>query len=122
MANTINWFEIPAKDFDRACKFYGTLFNAELHKQDMGDAKMGFFPYDGNGVSGAVCAVKDFEPSTNGVMVYLNGGENLQGMLDKVVPAGGKVVVEKTLITPEIGYFAIFLDTEGNKVAMHSPK
>ena len=121
MANAINWFEIPAKDFERGCKFYSSLFGADLYKMDMNGYMMGFFPAE-KGVGGALVAGEGMEPSQSGVMVYLNGGDDLSEMLAKVEPAGGKVVVPKTQVTPEIGFFAVFIDTEGNKVAMHSPK
>ncbi|HRE40528.1 MAG TPA: VOC family protein [Ignavibacteria bacterium] len=121
MASAINWFEIPAVDFERGFKFYSAIFGSELTKMDMNGYLMGFFPAE-KGVGGAIVSGEGMEPSQNGVMVYLNGGDDLSDMLAKVEPAGGKVVVPKTQITPEIGYFAVFIDTEGNKVAMHSPK
>lgn len=122
MLNSINWFEIPATDFKRAVKFYGQLFGEELYQQEMGEFIMGFLPMEqgSGGVSGAVCTGPNYEPSQNGVLIYLNGGDDLNGMLAKVEPAGGKVMVPKTEITPEYGYFALFIDTEGNKVGIHS--
>ena len=122
MANVINWFEIPAADFDRAKKFYGELFGFELKSEKMGVYEMAFFSNDGEGVSGSVVFGAGYEPSDKGTLVYFNGGDDLSGMLSKVEPAGGKVVVPKTLITEDIGYFAVFIDTEGNKVALHSRK
>lgn len=122
MANVINWFEIPAVDFARAKKFYGELLGFELKTEKMGDYDMAFFSNDSEGVSGAVVYGEGFEPSDKGTLVYFNGGDDLSRMLSKVEPAGGKVVVPKTLITKDIGYFAVFIDTEGNKVALHSQK
>lgn len=122
--HAINWFEIPAVDFDRALKFYGQLFGSDLFVQEMQGFKMGFFPMEqerGN-VGGAVCAGPNYTPSMDGTLVYLNGGEDLTEMLNRVEPAGGKVLVPKTEITPEYGYFAMFMDTEGNKVGLHSEK
>ena len=121
MANSINWFEIPVTDFDRAKKFYGDLFENELHQEVMGGATMGFFG-GGEGVHGAIVKGEGCVPSDSGTLVYLNGGEDLSGMLARAEAGGGKIVVPKTEITPEIGFFAIFIDTEGNKVAIHSPK
>ena len=118
--NAINWFEIPASDFDRAVKFYGNIFDMELPVTNMGDAQMGFFSMGENTVGGAVISHAEMKPSTDGTLVYLNGGDDLSSVLNKIEPAGGRVVVPKTQITPEIGYFAIFIDTEGNKVALHS--
>jgi predicted enzyme related to lactoylglutathione lyase len=120
MANAINWFEIPAVDFQRGKKFYETIFEQELHEQEMGTALMAFFPADG--VGGAIVKEENSKPSQEGTLIYLNGGDDLQKILDKIESAGGKIAVPKTQITPEIGFFAIFIDTEGNKIGIHSPK
>lgn len=122
MANLINWFEIPVKDFDRAAKFYGEILDGKVEKEDFAGALMGFLPMDGDGVGGAISKADGFEPSDKGTLVYFNCGEDLASTLDRVESAGGKIIVPKTLITPEIGYFAIFMDTEGNKLALHSKK
>lgn len=120
MANAINWFEIPVTDFARAKKFYSTIFGADMHEENMGPHQMGFFP--GEGVSGAIVKAEGYKPSADGALIYLAAGEDLTGVMNKIDSAGGKVVQPKTKVTDEIGYIAIFLDTEGNKVALHSPK
>ena len=121
MANSINWFEIPSNNFDRACKFYSEIFGGPVHVTDMGgDMKMGMLPnfsQDG-AVGGHISSNPDSKPVDNGVMVYLNGGEDLQVILDKVEPAGGKIVMPKTK-SPG-GYMAIFKDSEGNRLALHN--
>lgn len=121
MANSINWFEIPSKNFDRACAFYSTILGGEVHVTDMGGSmKMGMLPnfsQDG-GVGGHISSNPDVQPSENGVMVYLNGGEDLQQTLDKVSDAGGEVVMRKTK-SPG-GHMAIFKDSEGNRIALHN--
>lgn len=122
MAHSINWFEIPVTDFERARKFYSELFGKDLHTEKMGEYNMGFFSGEQGDVCGAIVHGEGYEPCDKGTLVYLNGGEDLSGMLSKAESAGGKVVVPKTQIKPEIGFFAIFKDTEGNKVAVHSPK
>jgi predicted enzyme related to lactoylglutathione lyase len=122
MANIINWFEIPAKDFDRAVKFYSTILGITMEKTNMMGFDMGFFPGQQGEVSGAVVAGEGYVPGDKGTLVYLNGGDDLNNVLSKVESAGGKVAVPKTKITDEIGYFAIFMDPEGNKVALHSQK
>ncbi len=124
MANSINWFEIPAKNFERACTFYGNILGGEIHEMQMDQMQMGFLPnwsqQDG-GVGGAVVAGDGYEPSDKGSVVYLNGGEDLTGALNKVEAAGGKVLMPKTSIG-ENGFIAHFIDTEGNRVAFHSMK
>lgn len=122
MQNFINWFEIPASNFTRAVTFYSNLLGVEIHQTELFGTQMGFLPTDGTNVSGAIVAGADYAPSKDGVTIYLNGGENLQPMLDKVEPAGGHVIVPKTQISEEMGYFAMFIDTEGNKLALHSIK
>lgn len=121
MANSINWFEIPSKNFERACSFYGAILDGDVQITDMGSGvDMGMLPnfsQDG-GVGGHISSSKDSVPSENGVMVYMNGGENLQDILDRIEPAGGKVVMPKTA-SPG-GHMAIFLDSEGNKMALHN--
>lgn len=120
MANAINWFEIPVKDFTRAKKFYSEIFGIEMQEQTMGPYQMGFFP--GGGVSGAIVKGDGCVPSKDGVVVYLNAGDDLSGVLGKVEKAGGKITQPKGMVTEEIGYIAFFTDTEGNRVALHSPK
>lgn len=122
MANAINWFEIPAANFERAVKFYNKVLGTELQETEMMGIKMGFLPTEDGGVGGSVCAGEGYTPSTEGTMAYLNGGEDLAGPLGRVEGAGGKVVMPKTKITDEIGFMAVFIDTEGNRMAFHSPK
>jgi uncharacterized protein len=122
MANVINWFEIPAKNFDKACEFYGKVLDAELHKIDGPMGKMGFFPgAEPNSVGGAIVKAEGYEPSTKGSVVYLNGGNDLSVPLSRVEKAGGKVIMPKTSIG-ENGFIAHFTDVEGNRVALHSMK
>ena len=120
MENLINWFEIPATDFSRAVSFYKAILGLEIKEAEMFGSKMGFFPTDGTNVSGAIVQGEDYQPSTDGVVAYLNGGDDLQTVLDKVESNNGKVIVPKTPISPEMGYFGMFIDSEGNKMAVHS--
>ena len=120
MSNALNWFEIPASDINRAAKFYGTVLGAEL---EIGEEMMpGYFmvmlPSE-DGVGGALIQGEGYAPSTEGTVVYLNGGEDLALPLGRVEAAGGQVLVPKTDIG-ENGFFAYILDSEGNKVGFHS--
>ena len=58
--------------------------------------------------------------ATDGPLIYLNGNPDVQKVLDKVEHAGGKIMVPKTMISPEFGFMAVILDTEGNRIALHS--
>lgn len=122
--NAINWFEIPVNDFKRAKKFYSTIYDFEMPEMAMGETMMGFLLYDqnGGGIGGAIVHGLNHVPSKDGAKVYLNGGSDLNIVLQRVEGAGGKIVLQKTQITPEYGYFATFEDSEGNHVCLHSFK
>ena len=119
MTNAINWFELPATNFQRAMKFYGEVLQAELQPIEMGDKKMGFFPHAHEGVGGSIVCGEGYTPTTEGSVVYLNGGDDLNAPLGRVESAGGKVLTPKTGIG-ENGFIGMFLDSEGNRVAFHS--
>ena len=120
--NALNWFEIATNDLDRAQKFYEAVFGIKMEPLDMDQLQMRMFPGEGaNGkVGGAIVKSGMHKPSATGAVIYLNGNPDLADALSRVEMAGGKVTVPKTQITPEIGYMAFFIDTEGNTVAMHS--
>lgn len=120
MTNSINWFEIPVRDFNRAKKFYEAVYGAEVQEMPHPDLKYGVLPCDmQNGVGGGIVQGEGFEPSDKGALVYLNGGDDLSVPLSKVEAAGGRIVLPKTAIG-ENGFMAHFIDTEGNKIALHS--
>ena len=119
MANALNWFEIPVADMGRALKFYNTIFGTAMEAGEaMPGFKMAMFPAE-DGVGGALLQGDGYSPSMDGTVVYLNGGEDLATVLDKVETAGGQVILPKTGIG-ENGFMGYFADTEGNKVGLHS--
>jgi uncharacterized protein len=122
--NALSWFEIPADDFERARRFYSTIFAYDMPVMPMGDSTIGILPYDdaGGGVGGAINKQKTAKPSPHGTLVYLNAGDDLTVVLGRVAGANGRVVMPKTMVTPEIGFIALFEDTEGNIVGLHSPR
>ena len=121
--NTINWFEIPVKDFDRGKKFYSTILGEEINEMPHPQLKYGMLPFDmkNGGVGGAIVQGEGYEPSNKGSLIFLNGGDDLSKVLSKVEKAGGEILYPKTSIGQN-GFMAHFLDTEGNKVALHSMK
>jgi len=121
MANAINWFEIPAANFKRAVDFYTKVLGSELPLSEMEGIQMAFFPCEGQNVGGCIKHDGDTKPSADGTLAYLNGGADFSDMLSRVEQAGGKVVMPKTKLSDEVGYIAMFMDSEGNKVAFHSP-
>ena len=122
MAHSLSWFEIPVTDFARSKSFYETVLGISIAQMVVGPTTMGMLSSDPNAVGGAIVLGADGSPSMNGTLVYLNGGDDLAPMLARAAQAGGSVVVPKTEIGNGFGYFAHFMDTEGNKVALHSMK
>jgi predicted enzyme related to lactoylglutathione lyase len=123
MKNAISWFEIPSSNLIRATNFYETIFGITFNPLDLPNIKMRMFPVeDMMGVGGAIVDSGGFhKPSaTDGPLIYLNGNPDLQKVLDKVEDAGGKILVPKTEISPEYGYMAVIIDTEGNRIGLHS--
>lgn len=124
-SNTLNWFEVPVVNMERAAKFYSTVFDVDIEVSEFGGMPMGFFPYEpmSGKLSGALIKSEMHIPSaTDGPALYFNAGDDLSGALAKVEGAGGSIVMPKTQISEEHGYMAFFLDTEGNRMAMHSQK
>ena len=121
MANAINWFEIPATNFERAKNFYSEIFKSEMALNNINGLQMAFLNAPDGGVGGAIVHGEGYTPSTEGTLPYLNGGEDLGQVLNRVKAAGGTVVMPKTQISEEVGYMAVFLDSEGNRIALHSP-
>jgi predicted enzyme related to lactoylglutathione lyase len=122
MKSHISIFEIPATEISRAVDFYQTILNIKIEKMDMPGMQMGIFPYEGYTATGVIIEAEGYKPSADGVTIYLNGGDDLQVILGKVENNGGKILVPKTLHADESGYFALFLDSEGNKIGLHSQK
>ena len=123
MANALNWFEIPVTDFERAKGFYEKVLGITIETMVMGPITMGMLSSDPEAVGGALVQGEGAgSPSQTGTLVYLNGGYDLAPMLDRAEQAGGSVVVPKTDIGNDFGFFAHFVDTEGNRVGLHSMK
>ena len=120
--NIINWFEISVEDMARAKHFYQVVFSIHMDESEMMGMKMATFPFgEMNGkVSGALVQSSTHKPSSDGAVLYLNGNPDLNEALSKVESVGGKIVMHKEHISPEIGYMAFFIDTEGNKIGLHS--
>lgn len=121
--NALNWFEIPATDISRAQKFYETIFGIKMDTMpEMMGMKMTSFPAEmGNGkVSGALAQSPSHKPGMDGAVVYLNANPSIDAVVSKIEKAGGKIIQPKMHISPEIGYLAFFVDTEGNRMALHA--
>lgn len=122
--NAINWFEIPVTDYQRAKKFYEAVFDYQMPEMILEKDILGMLPYDqeANGVGGAIIKGDDYTPSDKGIRIYFPAIEDMQILLERVTSAGGKVLLNKTLISEGIGYYSKFMDTEGNLLSFHSEK
>lgn len=119
--HVVTWFEIPVTDLARAVGFYETVFATKMVQEPCPSGMtMAVFPAEGTAVKGCLIQHEACKPSADGTTVYLNGGDDLSAPLSRAEQAGAKIVVPKTLITPEIGYFAQFIDSEGNRVGLYS--
>lgn len=121
---SVGWFEIPVSDMDRAIQFYNKVFDIHIDKQHFAGAEMAFFPWSekDKGAGGSLIhADEHYKPSHTGTLIYFSS-EDVDIELSMIRDAGGKVLQEKTQISPEIGYMALFEDTEGNRIALHSLK
>ena len=119
--NAIGWVEVPVTDMARAVRFYNTLFDWDLQVHDLGDLKMAWFPWEqgGEGASGSLVMNENYTPGIQGTLVYFSCGD-VAIQAGKVEGAGGKLLKDKTQISPEHGYMALAIDTEGNRIAFHS--
>lgn len=122
--NALNWFEIPATDINRAKSFYESIFGINMGEVvDMMGMQMVFFPYDPQSgkVSGGLAQSDMHKPSQDGSIIYLNANEaGMENILNRIVDNGGSVVMPKTQINEDIGYMSFFIDSEGNRMALHS--
>jgi predicted enzyme related to lactoylglutathione lyase len=120
------WFEIPVDNMERAVKFYETVFNFKIQVQKFGEDQMGWFPFakekNATNAGGALKYCPEYyKTGTNGTLIYLaSQSNNIDIELSRVEKAGGKVIVMKRLISDEIGYMGAFIDSEGNRIAVHS--
>ena len=121
MKSYVSIFEIPATDIDRAINFYQAVLGIPVEKMEFPGMEMGLLPYEDQMVTGVIMKGEGYEPSSTGITLYLNGGNDLQTILDRVVPSGGQILMPKTPHADESGFFALFLDPEGNKMGLHSP-
>ena len=112
------WFEIPVDDFDRAKSFYESVFQTSILVNDFGAFKMGIFPHKNVGC--AICKGEGYKTGDAGPVVYLNAYPDLNLAQDRIEKAGGKVIMPKKQISPEHGFMALFMDSEGNRLALHS--
>lgn len=122
MKNAIKWFEIPAKDLDRATAFYEQIFDLSLHRMQLNEnLSMALFPAEEGTVGGALVHNTDFyQPGHQGPLVYLNADPNLEAVLERLRNKKGKIIQPKMQVSEEIGYMALIEDSEGNRIGLVS--
>lgn len=120
MQTKTTWFEIPSADFPRAVKFYETIFDAKLRQEDFGGQAMAtFMDENGEGI-GCVLHSAHVTPTDQGIVVYLDATPAIDTVLNRIKAAGGRIVMDKMALPRELGYIAHFIDSEGNRLALHA--
>lgn len=118
------WFEIPTTNFERAVKFYESIFHITMQRMETPGAQepipMAFFPTEGDGSGGALVYIQEHKPATAGPLLYLNAQPDLTAILERVESAGGHIIMGKSELPNSFGYMAIFIDSEGNHMGLHS--
>lgn len=117
--NQVVWLDIPCVDLDRAIRFYSAVLGCQVHRHDGPGISLGVLPHEGKAVGGCLVISKDNRPADHGILVYLNCDGRLDDAEAAVVPHGGKVLIPAHSIAPH-GRRALILDSEGNRVALHS--
>lgn len=125
VTHRVVWFEIPVTDLPRAHRFYREALRMEIGDitpcpSGTPELEMAVFSHADGAVSGALVKCAENHPAPAGTIAYLNAGDDLTPVLERLPALGGEVLTGKTLIAPDIGYFALFRDTEGNTVGLHS--
>ena len=119
MPHQIVWFEIPVLDLDRAITFYTHIIGAYIEKQEHPGFTIGVFPHRPGYITGCLQKSESDKPSDHGPLLYLNVSGRLDAAIEAARKNGGKVLIEKQQVGVW-GYRAVILDSEGNRVALHS--
>ena len=118
LKNRIVWVDIPVADLDRSAAFYAAVMGIKVSKQSFGDYTFCILEHEeGNG--GCLVLNKAEVSGSAGILVYLNVHERIRDAAAQVEKHGGKIVEAIHPIGPH-GFRAIVIDSEGNRVALHS--
>lgn len=119
MANRVVWADIPVLKLDRAIRFYSAVIGMQVEKTEYPGGAIGSLPHKDNEASACLFVSDKVKPSADGPLVYLNVHGRIDEAIEAVEPSGGKILQAKESIVP-FGFRAIVLDTEGNRIALHS--
>jgi predicted enzyme related to lactoylglutathione lyase len=118
--NRAVWFDIPVADLDRANKFYAAVLGVKVDKVEMEGFRFSVLEHsEGNG--GCLVEDKGAISADKGILLYLNADGRIHEAVDLAAANGGVVKEPIHPIGPN-GFRAIILDSEGNRVALHSHK
>jgi uncharacterized protein len=121
MKNAISWFEIPSQNLDKSQVFYESVLGCTMRRETMGPSQGAVFPYDGEGVGGAVmCGPSAPRQASGGSLIYLDASPSLDAALARVTAAGGSIVLPRQALPPGMGFFAHITDLDGNRVGLHA--
>ena len=121
MKHSINWFEIPTRDMDKAVTFYEKALGVTLSREVFGDEPHAVFPYEkgANVVTGALVTAKRLTPGTTGVLIYLDAPDGVKACLARAKAAGAKELAPHMAIG-EHGFISVIADLDGNQIGLHS--
>ena len=116
--NRAVWFDIPVADLDRATKFYAEVLAIGVAQESFGDFKFSVLDHqDGNG--GCLVPNADEVSAERGILLYMNVDGRIRDAIAKTTAHDGKIIEDIHSIGPH-GFRAIILDSEGNRLALHS--
>ena len=118
--NALTWFEIPVTDLARASRFYGSVLQQTLNKQQFGPHELMVFAYQQPGVGGCLMQGEVYQPSPQGAVIYLAVADTMGAALSRAAQAGGKVALGRTALPGDMGCYAHIIDSEGNRVGLHA--
>ena len=121
MSHQLVWVDVPVTDLDRAITFYSAVLGEDVAKQTYSGLRLGLLPHADTHVSGCLVATRDYRPAQQGPLIYLNIDGRLDVTVTAVTTYGGEVLQANHQIGP-YGFRAIVLDSEGNRIALHSTK
>jgi len=121
MKQSINWFEIPTVDMDRAVAFYERTLGVTLKRELFGGMPHAIFPTDGpgTGTTGALVTGPHLTPGATGVVIYLEAPDGVTASLARA-RAAGAVEIAPHMAIGDNGWMAVVRDPDGNHVGLHS--
>ena len=120
MEGKLTWYEIAVTDLERAKAFYEKVLGMDFVYIEMPGSKMYMQNVDSSKseIGGALVQADDNTPASNGTIIYFNS-DDCAKEASLIEPAGGQLLFPKTSLG-EFGNMIQFIDTEGNRIGVHS--